>query len=399
MGQVPPLMRRCVGLPSLPCERNPLRAVVCCLPAFARNRWVGLLAGVAVTASVLPLLSSAPAGAQSDEANSFLAAVNTQRSVGRNCGRAGYFAPTAPLALDPRLGDAAERHSVDLAERGKVSHVGRDGSRLTERVSRSGYAGVAREVVGSGFTRGETFAQAMFTKASTCALLMSTSARDTGLGVAAAKGTSYWTAVLAAPGTGAVASSADGAGFNAATSATVRVGRSRRAAVPASALGSPGATPPAALALVSSAVEPPANPAPGAAQTYLDAINAQRAGVRSCGSFGTFGPSAPLRWNDQLAAAAAAHSADQASRNVMSHTGSDGSDGGVRMARQVSNVSAWGENVAYNFASLASVVDVWIKSPGHCRNLMSSKFSDVGMAVAYSPSGNSFWTQDFAALG
>lgn len=134
------------------------------------------------------------------------------------------------------------------------------------------------------------------------------------------------------------------------------------------------------------------------AAAFLDAINAQRAGVRTCGAYGTFGPVPPLRWDSRLAAAAAAHSADQASRGVMSHTGSDGSDTGTRIQRQgYFPFSTWGENVAYWYPNLAAVIDGWMTSPGHCRNIMFSGFKDVGMAVAYTPSGLPYWTQDFAA--
>ena len=106
----------------------------------------------------------------------------------------------------------------------------------------------------------------------------------------------------------------------------------------------------------------------------------------------------PLRWDSRLAAAAAAHSADQASHGVMSHTGSDGSDTGTRIQRQgYAPFSTWGENVAYWYPSLSAVMNGWMTSPGHCRNIMFSGFKDVGMAVAYTPSGVPYWTQDFGA--
>ena len=82
----------------------------------------------------------------------------------------------------------------------------------------------------------------------------------------------------------------------------------------------------------------------------------------------------------------------------MSHTGSDGSDMGTRIQRQgYYPFTTWGENVAYWYPTLQAVMDGWMTSPGHCRNIMFSAFKDVGMAVAYTPSGTPYWTQDFAA--
>lgn len=119
--------------------------------------------------------------------------------------------------------------------------------------------------------------------------------------------------------------------------------------------------------------------------------------MHNCGSYGTFGPVPPLRWDDRLAAAAAAHSRDQAATGVMSHSGSDGSDTGTRIQRQgYFPFATWGENVAAWYPTLSAVMDGWMTSPGHCRNIMFSGFKDVGMAVSLSPTGRPYWTQAFA---
>ena len=39
----------------------------------------------------------------------------------------------------------------------------------------------------------------------------------------------------------------------------------------------------------------------------------------------------------------------------------------------------------------------WLKSPGHCKNIMKAEFKEVGMAVYFNESSHYsyYWTQDF----
>ena len=67
-----------------------------------------------------------------------LSAVNAMRAEGRYCGK-DWFGPAAPLQWDGRLGAAAQMHSHDMSTNGYFNHVGSDGSRVGERVSREGY--------------------------------------------------------------------------------------------------------------------------------------------------------------------------------------------------------------------------------------------------------------------
>lgn len=65
----------------------------------------------------------------------------------------------APLALDPKLKQAADAHAQDLARHDRISHFGSDGSDPWERVQRTGFdPKVAAENVGTGqLTFGEVF--------------------------------------------------------------------------------------------------------------------------------------------------------------------------------------------------------------------------------------------------
>ena len=129
----------------------------------------------------------------------------------------------------------------------------------------------------------------------------------------------------------------------------------------------------------------------------LDAVNAFRAGTRSCGSEGTFAPAPALAWSCELAAAALHHSADMANNNFFSHTGSDGSSAGDRATRAGYTWSAWGENIAAGYTSVSAVMQGWIDSPGHCANLMAPIFTHLGAAKYYSATSTygTYWTQAF----
>src|SRR5258708_36610439 len=64
--------------------------------------------------------------------------VNAARAAGRRCG-GKYFAPAAPLGLDPALTRAALAHPPDMAEHDAFDHRGRDGSTPSVRVERAGF--------------------------------------------------------------------------------------------------------------------------------------------------------------------------------------------------------------------------------------------------------------------
>jgi uncharacterized protein YkwD len=56
--------------------------------------------------------------------------------------------PVPPLAYDPRLGAAADRHAADQGPRGQDSHVGSDGSRASQRMQAAGvWSSIYAEVI------------------------------------------------------------------------------------------------------------------------------------------------------------------------------------------------------------------------------------------------------------
>ncbi|MBP2675077.1 MAG: SCP-like domain protein [Deltaproteobacteria bacterium] len=151
-------------------------------------------------------------------------------------------------------------------------------------------------------------------------------------------------------------------------------------------------------------IPPPAGdaPDPGVADIrdeFLAAVNAARSASRMCGGV-PYGPSPAVSWNDNLAMAAYLHSGDMALNNFFSHTGSDGSSPGVRIARQGYSWRTYGENIAVGYPAVSSVIQGWLGSEGHCRNMMDPDFTEIGAGYAVGAFGGNqaarYWTFDLA---
>ncbi len=81
---------------------------------------------------------------------------------------------------------------------------------------------------------------------------------------------------------------------------------------------------------------------------------------------------------------------------TMTHTGSDGSSAGDRIALAGFSASTWGENVAAGYSSTAAVLDGWMASSGHRDNILGDGFTAIGVASARSGDGTLYWTMVLA---
>ncbi|MGF2686196.1 CAP domain-containing protein [Marinobacter sp. DUT-3] len=129
----------------------------------------------------------------------------------------------------------------------------------------------------------------------------------------------------------------------------------------------------------------------------LEKVNAARASARSCGSE-QFAAAEPLTYNCPIEGAATHHSNDMADHNFFSHTGSDGLRVGARVTATGYEWSVVGENIAAGYDDVDTVVQAWLDSPGHCRNIMDSRFSQfaVDRVDATGADYENYWTQVFA---
>lgn len=132
----------------------------------------------------------------------------------------------------------------------------------------------------------------------------------------------------------------------------------------------------------------------------LEEVNAVRAEGYECFE-GSYPPAEPLVAQEQLRCAARLHSQDMAESGIFSHTGSDGRDMQERVEAQgYTNWSALGENIAGGLSDPAATVQQWLAShEGHCGNIMSDMFTELGVGVYHAPDSpyQWYWTQDFGS--
>ncbi len=106
---------------------------------------------------------------------------------------------------------------------------------------------------------------------------------------------------------------------------------------------------------------------------------------------------APLVSNTLLVNASQRHSNDMAARDVLSHTGGDGSSVGTRVTQAGYSWNFVGENVLYRWdVSAQGAFDQWWNSTGHRNNMMNASFCDIGVTRARAASGRIYYTMVLA---
>ncbi|WBQ04193.1 CAP domain-containing protein [Kribbella sp. CA-293567] len=139
--------------------------------------------------------------------------------------------------------------------------------------------------------------------------------------------------------------------------------------------------------------EPPSTkpPAPtgGAEAQVLQLTNNERA-KNGCGA---------LRTNSALTKAADLHATDMVVRHYFDHTSLDGRSPFARMKAAGFKGGAMAENIAVGYKSAAAVVDGWMKSEGHRKNILNCDYTMIGIgydAGQVKPDwGNGSWVQNF----
>jgi len=129
----------------------------------------------------------------------------------------------------------------------------------------------------------------------------------------------------------------------------------------------------------------------------LKKVNVARASARSCGAE-SFAAAEALTYNCPIEGAATSHSSDMASNNFFSHLGSDGLRVGARVTATGYEWSVVGENIAAGYDDVDTVVQAWLDSPGHCRNIMDPRFTQFAVTRVDISSADydNYWTQVFA---
>jgi len=135
---------------------------------------------------------------------------------------------------------------------------------------------------------------------------------------------------------------------------------------------------------------------PRVAARVLELVNEARAKPRNCGSR-SFPNVPPLKLSPILSRAALAHAQDMSAHQRFEHRGSDGSMPAERALRAGYNWLAVGENIAEGAANAEVVVQGWLQSPGHCVNIMSPQYREMGLAyfTDFAHKGDIYWAQTF----
>jgi uncharacterized protein YkwD len=133
-------------------------------------------------------------------------------------------------------------------------------------------------------------------------------------------------------------------------------------------------------------------------QKLLEMINRARTQPRQCGGQ-EFAAASPLSWNATLGSAAQSHSRIMANNNFFDHIDRDGRTPGDRAELAGYVGQQIGENIAAGQDSVRKVLDGWLASPGHCANLMSPQYRDLGAAYATDPKSDAgiYWTAMFGS--
>jgi uncharacterized protein YkwD len=87
-------------------------------------------------------------------------------------------------------------------------------------------------------------------------------------------------------------------------------------------------------------------------------------------------------YDARLGRAAQGHANDMVANDFFSHTGSNGSNLGQRVAAQGYNYSIVGENIAQGQQTVQSAMTSWTNSPGHHANNINPAFEDFALGVA-----------------
>jgi uncharacterized protein YkwD len=130
-----------------------------------------------------------------------------------------------------------------------------------------------------------------------------------------------------------------------------------------------------------------------AEQKILALVNAERARGAKCGDK-SFGPAPAIKMHPALRCAARVHTADMAANDFFDHTNQKGEAPWTRMEHAGYTWAGAGENIAGGQRTPEDAMKSWMKSPGHCSNIMNPGYVHFGIGYV---DGANLWTQTFAS--
>ena len=115
----------------------------------------------------------------------------------------------------------------------------------------------------------------------------------------------------------------------------------------------------------------------------------------------TGGRAQSLRWNEELAAVARAHSRNMLEQRFFDHVDREGRTLSARIKAAGIPWRALGENIAIN-GTVPGAEAAFMNEPrfqnNHRGNILNAKYTDVGIGIVQGPNGSLYITQDFLAI-
>ena len=103
-----------------------------------------------------------------------------------------------------------------------------------------------------------------------------------------------------------------------------------------------------------------------------------------------------LIWNQDLAAAAEEHCIDMAERDYFDHKTPEGLSPFDRMKKLGITYIYAAENIAAGQPDPQSVVNAWMNSPNHRKNILNKNLKEVGIAYSRGGAYGIYWAQEFS---
>jgi uncharacterized protein YkwD len=102
----------------------------------------------------------------------------------------------------------------------------------------------------------------------------------------------------------------------------------------------------------------------------------------------------PLKLESRLQDAAKLHARDMAEHEFMAHEGTDKSTPQQRVVNAGYRYLGTGENVAKGYREVKEVMQSWMESPPHKKNILGD-YTEIGVAMATGEDGKPYWCADF----
>lgn len=253
-------------------------------------------------------------------------------------------AGSPPLRLEADLTRAAQGHADEVARRGSLQ--GGSAADVNRHLQKAGYEAHewTENITSTGAGPGELLRSWRQRNPATFRSLMQPEYRDLGIGISRMGGTPLYSFLFAVP-------QADY--FQRETSDLRDAGKVR--------------------------------------QQMLARVNA----VRKQAGLG------PIKGNARLDRSAQAHAEDMLARGFFAHKSPSGTT--VR-ERSTAAGYAWrtiGENIAFGQTSVSEVMETWMDSPGHRKNILTRDFTELGIGLALGRGKDGkfqvLWVQNFGA--